>query len=211
MQLVVAGNAASLPQEDVNFLKERKVPLPEASRIFACAIDSKGNELGRLELDISDKDAADTAANFVNLHSPSQLDAEEKWNDAFTEAQDSQRVVWARISQRYCGPCFKMARWLDDNRELLSKDYVILKIDNVRDNHGFRVAERLTRGGRHGVPFHVIFDTDQKVLVDSEGPLGNIGHPSGFEGKTHVRKMLFETRQRLSDAEIDQIVDSLAD
>lgn len=209
MQLVIAGNAASLPKDDLQFLKERGLQLPEIGRILASAIDSKGNELGRLELDISEEDAANAAVSFVNQHAPKQLDAEAKWKAAFEEAQDSQRVVWARISQRYCGPCFKMARWLDDNQELLSKDYVMLKIDNVRDENGTDAAERLTRGGQHGVPFHVIFDANQEVLVDSEGPLGNIGHPSGFEGKAHVRKMLLETRRRLTDAEINQIVDSL--
>lgn len=236
MQLVVAGNAISLPKDDVRFLMDQGFPLPEAGRLFACAIDVNNVELGRpemgrlemgrlemgrpelgrlelgrLELDISGEDAAGVAERFVNQHAPKQLDAETEWKLAFEKAQDSQRVVWARVSQRYCGPCFKLARWLDDNRKLLSKDYVMLKIDDIGDKNGFRVAKRLTRGGQHGIPFSVIFDADQKVLVDSEGPLGNIGYPSSFEGKAHVRSMLLETRQRLTNIEIDQIVESLED
>ena len=89
-----------------------------------------------------------------------------------------------------------MARWLDDQHELLDKDYVMLKIDDFRDQNGKLVAERLTRGEQHGIPFHAIFDPDGELLMDSAGPLGNIGHPSGFEGKKQLRKMLLETRQR---------------
>jgi hypothetical protein len=49
------------------------------------------------------------------------------------------------------------------------------------------------------------------LLIDSAGPLGNIGHPSSFEGKKHLRKMLLETRRNLTDVEIDQLVESLGD
>lgn len=211
MQLVTSGSAESLPPADVAFLKQRKCPLPGPGRVFACAVDSRGNELGRLELNIAEEGAADKAAEFIHRYASDQLDADQKWSTAFDEAERSGRVVWARISQRYCGPCFLMARWLDDNKDLLAKDFVMLKIDNVRDKHGARVAERLTRGGQYGVPFHAIFDANQEVMIDSAGPLGNIGHPSEFEGKRHVRKMLLQTRQRLTDKEIDQIIDSLGD
>jgi len=87
----------------------------------------------------------------------------------------------------------------------------MLKIDNVQDRGGGRVAKRLTQGKPRGVPFHAIFDSDEQMLVDSAGPLGNIGYPSGFEGKKHLRKMLLATRRNLTDAEIDQLVDSLED
>ncbi|QDT04264.1 hypothetical protein K227x_26540 [Rubripirellula lacrimiformis] len=211
MQLVVEGSPHDLPPSDIVFLKEQDFPLPDAGSVMAFAIDSRGNELGRLALDVAEDGAAEKAADFVHRHLPDQVDAETKWDEAFDEAKTSRRKVWARISQRYCGPCFRMARWLDDNQDLLAKDYVMLKIDNVRDKNGVSVADRLTRGGQHGVPFHAIFDVDQDLLVDSEGPLGNIGHPSGFEGKKYLRTMLMQTRQRLADAEVDIIVASLSD
>ncbi|HUE13936.1 MAG TPA: hypothetical protein VMR25_07225, partial [Planctomycetaceae bacterium] len=61
------------------------------------------------------------------------------------------------------------------------------------------------------IPFHAIFDASGTMLVDSNGPLGNIGCPSGFEGKKQLRKMLLQTRQNLTDAEIEQLVDSIGD
>jgi hypothetical protein len=179
--------------------------------VVAYAIDGSGKQLGELEIDFSDASAASKAAEFIAQHGPQQVDAQEKWNEAFAEASSSERRVWARISQRYCGPCFRMARWLDNQQVLLEKDYVMLKIDDVRDLNGRDVAERLTGGQQHGVPFHAIFDSNGELLIDSAGPLGNIGHPSNVEGKKHLRKMLHETRKNLTDAEIDQLVESLGD
>jgi hypothetical protein len=105
-----------------------------------------------------------------------------------------------------------MARWLDDQRELLERDYVMLKIDDVCDQNGIRVAQRLTRGENYGIPFHAIFDQSGEMLIDSVGPTGNIGCPSGgFEETKHFRKMLLQTRHDLTDDEIDQLVLSVAD
>jgi hypothetical protein len=60
------------------------------------------------------------------------------------------------------------------------------------------VPEGLTGGEHYGIPFHVIFDSNARMLINSESPMGNIGYPSGFEGKTHLRRMLMETRSKLT-------------
>ncbi len=98
---------------------------------------------------------------------------------------------------------------MDDQRELLEKEFVLLKIDDVRDLHGPEVMERLTQGRRVGIPFHGVFDAEQKLLIDSEGPLGNIGSISGYEGKKHLRRMLTTSQQHLTDDEIAEIVASV--
>ena len=59
------------------------------------------------------------------------------------------------------------------------------------------------------MPFHAIFDTEEQLLIDSESPVGNIGHPSSFERRRHLAGMLSQTRKTLVEAEIDQLVDSL--
>lgn len=209
MQFVIGGEKNVLDGADAAFVKERNWPFPGQGRIFACAIDANGDESGRLEIDVSNEEAAEAAAAFIHRHAPPKVDAEQKWNAAFAEAKRSNRRVWVRISQRYCGPCFMLARWLDDQGELLGKDYVMVKIDDVLDRNGPRIAQRLTQGKSYGVPFHAIFDSDGELLIDSAGPLGNIGSVGGFEGKKHLRKMLLQTRHNLTDEEIDQLVDSV--
>jgi hypothetical protein len=104
-----------------------------------------------------------------------------------------------------------LTRWLDDHKEILEQDYMFLKIDNCRDLHGVEVADRLTGGEHFGVPFSVIFDSDEKKLIDGDSAVGNIGFPSGYEGKKHLRKMLTETRQKMTDKQIDELVESLED
>jgi hypothetical protein len=208
MQIVVRATKGLLEPADAAFLQERNWPLPQPGHVTAYAIDAGGMELGRQNIKVNRYEAVEQVANFIHEHAPAPLDAEEKWTAAFVEAGRSNRRVWVRVSQRYCAPCFRMTRWLDDQRRLLEKDYVMLKIDDVRDKNGKEVAQRVVRGEQFSIPFHAIFDASGTMLIDSIGPLGNIGSPSGFEGKKHLRKMLFGTRQNLIDAEIEQLVES---
>ena len=174
-------------------------------------MDGEGKELGRQDIDVNIAGAAEQVAKFIHQYVPATPDAEAKWAAAFAEGARTNRRVWVRISQRYCGPCFRLTRWLDDQQKLLEKDYVMLKIDDFHDLHGNEIAQRVTRGGEFGIPFHAIFDASGKMLVDSSGPLGNVGFPSGFDGKKQLRKMLQSSRQNLTDAEIDQLVQSIPD
>ncbi len=206
----VATSAVDMTPEDAAFVKEHDFQLPQPGHVAVYAFDAQGQPLGKLDVDVAAADAAQLAAAFVKEHAPKRADAQEKWEEAFAEARRSRRRVLARVSQRYCGPCFMLARWLKDQDELLAKDYVLLKVDDYRDEHGREVAERLTQGNQHGIPFFAIFDENEKMLIDSAAPTGNIGYPSSEEGKTHLRKMLVETRQNLADADIDTLVGSLS-
>ena len=194
-----------------DFASSQNWPTAQKKTVFASAIDPSGKELGRIEIELDSKDPGTQAADFIIKHAPAQADAEKKWADAFAEAKQSKRKVWARVSQRYCRPCFLFSRWLDDHHELLEQDYVILKFDNVRDLHGQEVLKHLVGNDHFGVPFHAIFDEREKMLIDSKGPSGNIGHPSGAEAKLHIRKMLEETSEHLTPQQIDEIVDSISD
>jgi hypothetical protein len=50
---------------------------------------------------------------------------------------------------------------------------VPLKIDDCYDNNRAEIAKQITRGGNFGIPYHMIFDADEKALIDSAGPSGN--------------------------------------
>jgi hypothetical protein len=207
MPIMTSLDAKSLEPADAAFLQERKWPLPQKGHVVAIALDDQGKELGRLDTEIKRPNAAVEVAEFLHHNCPATEDAEAKWKVAFAEAKQSNRRVWVRLCQRTYSPCLQLARWLDDERELLNKDYVILKIDNLRDENTARVAERITRGELYGV--YAIFDSNGNMLIDNEGPLDKIGYPGDIEGKKHLRKMLLATRQKLSDAEIDRLVNSI--
>jgi hypothetical protein len=197
--------------EIATFARSKHWPLPGEGKVFALAMDPEGRELGRIEIDAKAPAGPKRASDFIRRHATAPADARQEWDEAFAKARESGRKVWVRISQRYCRPCFLLARWLDDQKKLLAQDYVFLKIDDVRDLYGAEVAKRLPGSEGQGIPFHAIFDSEAKILITSESPLGNIGHPSGFEGKKHLRRMLLATRTRLSDQQIDEIVNSVSD
>ena len=87
----------------------------------------------------------------------------------------------------------------------------MLKIDEVRDTGGEEIAKRVTQRQEGGIPFYAIFDASGKLLIDSKSPLGTIGHPSGIEGKKHLKKMLLETRKKITEAEIDRVVETVGE
>jgi hypothetical protein len=114
-----------------------------------------------------------------------------------------------RVGQTRCAPCFSFSRWLDSQRDLLARDYVLFKIDDGLDLHGEDLSRALKFHGQ-GVPCHAILDSDGKELINSIGPLGNIGDPSGsFEGTEHLRKMFKTTARNLSDADIESLLRGL--
>ena len=181
------------------------------SGVFAVSYDLEGKELGRIHIDPEAVDAAETAYGFIERYAPAQQDAEAKWDEAFRQAKEQNKRVWVRTSQRYCGPCFMLSRWIDDHREVIEKDFVVLKIDDVRDLNGQAVAGRLTKGRVVGVPFHAMFDASETLIADSFGPLGNIGSMSGVEGKRYFKKMLDGACSKITSQEIQMLLDSLGD
>ena len=211
MQLLVKYGKDGLDPADEAFLKQRDWKLPKGDSVFLCAIDGQGKELARTVIDAKEDTAAKKAKTFVSTHAPAPVDLKKKWDKAFAEAKRSGRSVWVRVSGRYCGPCLRLTRWLDDQSELLGKDYVMLKIEGGRNLHGREVIERVTLGKHYGIPFSAVFNADGTLVINSKGNLGNIGYICGFEGKRHLRRMLMATRKVLTDKEIDTIVDSIGD
>tara|TARA_R110001592_G_scaffold303440_1_gene575571 strand:+ start:346 stop:633 length:288 start_codon:yes stop_codon:yes gene_type:complete len=94
---------------------------------------------------------------------------------------------------------------------LLSKDFVMLKLEQGTSSENSEIVNRLTDGNHVGIPFHAMFFADGTKIIDSKGPLGNIGSVSGFEDKQHLRKMMEASCQRISPTEIQSVISSLED
>ena len=207
MQLAVLSNDDKLLPKDLKFMKSQNWGSPKAGTVTAVAIDGTGKEIGRIDLDVTKESSQQEAAKFISDHAPDAQDASKKWDEAFALAKKTDRKVWLRVCQRYCGPCYRLTRWVDDQKQLLEKDYVMIKIDDFHDVDGFKVANRLRKN--RSVPFHGIFDANEELLIDSEGPHGNIGFPSSFDGLKHLKKMLDDTKVRLTDTEVQTLIESL--
>ncbi len=203
------GKQEELTAQDRRELAERDWAPVEEDEFFVAALDATGRELGRVRLKTTSDEFTNKFKAFVVEHCPPKVDAEAAWKSAFEQAKQSGRRVWAVSGGRYCGPCFMLSRWQDKHREILDREFVLLKVDEAGHLKGTEVARRITLDEYGGIPFHAIFDADGNRLINSLGPLGNIGMPSGYEGTEHLATMLRTGRVRITEDEIAQLIQSL--
>ncbi len=199
-------------KSDAQALKALEWPRPQAGEVLLVALDGNAKLLGtqRLTNDNLD-DATAQASAFLKRHSPPARDALSALAAARAEAMRTDRKVCLVVSGVRCGPCFRLARWMDAQHALLEKDFVILKVMAELDSHAEEVSNTLDRPLEAGVPWFAITDAKGKVLVTSDGPVGNIGMPSSPEGIRHLREMLAKTANHLTGDEIDTLIKSLVD
>ncbi len=100
--------------------------------------------------------ALEVARKLLVAHRRAERDAAALLAAAQAEAKASGRRLWVVSGGPRCGPCFKLARWMNDQHELLEKDYVLVKVMQVLDKNS-DAADRLLPGGptsRHPLPRH---------------------------------------------------------
>jgi hypothetical protein len=184
---------------------------PQKDEIVLLAIDGDGQQISSERIAVAGVDSAvQTAKAFITQHAPPVRDARALLKDAQTEARKTGRRVWIVISGPRCGPCFRLARWMEDQHALLAKDYVVLKLMEGPDKGASEVSQELKQPVTAGVPWMAITEPDGSLLITSDGPHGNMGFPTTFEDLRHVRDMLSRTAQRLTADERERIVQSLS-
>ena len=72
------------------------------------------------------------------------------------------------------------------------------------------MIDTLSRDKFGGIPWYAITEPDGKVLVTSDGPLGNIGMPGSIEDLRHFRQILDQTAQRMTPDEKEALIKSLS-
>jgi hypothetical protein len=208
----INGAEAAQSPDQREYFTAQKWPFPDDDSLFLVALNGDGQELGRLTLAVRDDQAAvKEVAAFLKTHLPPRRDAKLGYEAALAEAKQTGRRLWVRVGGTRCRPCFTLSSWLDSQRELLSQDYVLFKFDEVLDRHGHELSVAL-KFEAFGIPCHAILDADGKELINSIGPLGNIGDPTGdFEGTAHLKKMLQTTARKLTEDDIESLIRSLSD
>jgi hypothetical protein len=194
---------------------------PQAGEVELIALEATGAKIAaqRIRVDgtaVSKRQAAD----FAKRHAPAAHDALALLTAAQLEARKTGRRLWVvDAEQGFCSPrCADLMRWINDQRALLAKDYVVLRINHyddhcedaslkfVIDNTS---SSNLNPDMTGGTPWFAIAEPDLKVLVTSDGPLGNICLPSTIEEKRHLKKMITSTARHLTPAECDRLIESL--
>ncbi|MBS0202614.1 MAG: thioredoxin family protein [Planctomycetes bacterium] len=206
----VDGPEAAVLPDRKQYFETHKWPFPATDSIFLVAMNGAGTELGRLSLDVTDQQlAASRVISFLKTHRPEQRNAKLGFEAALVEARKTGRRVWVCAGGTRCAPCYSLSRWFDAQQELLSRDFVLFKFDASNDLNGYELSVAL-KFDAHGIPCHAILDADGKELINSIGPIGNVGSPVGsVEGQRHLKKMLQATAQKLSSDGIESLVRSL--
>lgn len=185
--------------------------LPSANHVVFHVLDGNGDPIAELEVDTTSPDSTKEVYEFLQKHEPAGHNATEELASALQRAKASGRKVWVQHSQNRCAPCFALSRWIDDHRDILEKGFVFVKVDGARDEGGADIVRRITRNRNFGIPFVAILDGDGQLIVDSNGPLGNIGFPSTFDDIRYFRQMIEKSTDRITKDEIDRLVQSLYD
>ena len=199
-------------KSDAAFMAETGWPLPGPGEIVLMALDGdrKPIAIGRVKTTEKPADAMALGEEFLKEHRLPPRDAPRLLDEARGEAKRSGRRVWLVHGGPRCGPCFLLARWMDDHHAALEKDFVIVKLmENVDDRVTEAVAGLPEKEG-DGIPWFAITEPDGTILATSSGPLGNIGFPSSVEGIRHFRQMLERTVRKLTRDEVEGLIKSLS-
>jgi hypothetical protein len=146
---------------------------------------------------------------FLEQMAPERLDAERLLAAALARAKQENKRILVQETATWCGPCWRLSRFLEANRALWEKDYLWIKLDH-RWDHATEIAKRLRKGAAGGIPWTAILDADGNVLATSNARDGqNIGFPSDAAAITHFADMLRNTALRLTALEIAQLAEQL--
>ena len=185
-------------------------PRAAVGEVALVVLDPAGQPLAGVRLASADQAAAiEQGKRFLQDHRPAPHDARATLAEGRAEAERTGRKVWLIIGGPRCGPCFRLARWVEAHRATLERDYVVVKVMENLDDHAAEVLAALPIQPGEGIPWHAITAPDGSILTTGVGPLGNIGLPSSVEGLRHFRAMLDTTRQRLTPADVDGLIESL--
>ncbi|MBS0260573.1 MAG: thioredoxin family protein [Planctomycetes bacterium] len=169
-------------------------------------LDSQGKVLCNQEtgaLEIGPRHDPAKVQAFLKEWQAEPIAANQALTSGLQRAKAENKRVLLHVGAPWCGWCHVLERFLRANSEVLGADYVDLKIDQDRMAGGRELAVELRAGHpEQGIPWMAILDADGKTLVTSDGPRGNIGHPSEDHEIEHFIHMLQQTRKQLTDEQI---------
>jgi len=91
---------------------------------------------------------------------------------------------------------------------VLAKEFVPVKLDYDR-GIGAKDVVKTYVNGEGGLPSFAFVDGDAKLIINSRGPKGNVGHPYQPDEVAYFKVMLQKVKKHLTDAEIETLIASL--
>ena len=186
-------------------------PIPSPGTVVLVALDGNEKTIAAKPIEAHPRlTALATGDAFLKAHMPPVRDALATLTAAREDAKKTGRRVWIVHGGPRCGPCFRLAHWIEEHHATLEKDFVMFKVMEGLDEHAAEVISQLPEAQGDGIPWFAITEPDGSILFTSHAALGNIGFPGSVEGARHLRQMLDRTARKLSAAEIDGLIKSVS-
>ena len=202
------------PNRGSDLLAEYKLPTPTEKDEAAFAIlNADGAIVAKASSDDLSKQGklnAKLLGEFLENRETPLPNARRLLADAMEQAKQEDKRILVQVGGPGCGWCVVLARYLDEQKPLIGKDYLHVKIDS-RMPEAQELVDELREKKEGGIPWMVILDADGKELITSDAESGNIGHPGEPESQKHWLKMLTSTRQRLTDDDLAALMKPLAE
>ncbi|WP_162006790.1 carboxypeptidase regulatory-like domain-containing protein [Roseimaritima sediminicola] len=146
---------------------------------------------------------------WLRSHMDERIDARELYAQTLAKAKQENKRVIVQETATWCGPCHMLSDYLSEN-QAWEADYIWIKMDHRYTGARELMAE-LRDGAKGGIPWYAILDAQGNKLVTSNHFKSgdNIGFPSSQQGREHFKHMLLETRQAMTDEQIDVLVAGL--
>jgi 5-hydroxyisourate hydrolase-like protein (transthyretin family) len=202
------------PKTGRELLEARDLPVPQEKDHAAFAIlTPAGAVVATASSDDLSKDGklnAKLLGEFLANRETPLPNARKLLADSLAQAKRDDKRVLVQVGGPGCGWCVVLARYLDEQKSLVEKDYLHVKIDSRMPEAEELIGE-LREKQEGGVPWMTILDADGKTLITSDGEEGNIGYPGEPKSQEHWLKMLTSTKQRLTDDDVAALMKPLSE
>lgn len=187
---------------------------PGDTELLLAVVDRDGEVVARLTSDdvcAGGSLSKDLLLAELEKHKTTPLDAHDLLRQALAKARQENKRVLLQETATWCGPCQMLSQWLVRNRQW-EGDYVWVKMDH-RWTGTEEIMRELRGDAAGGIPWIAILDAEGNKLATSNEPDSgaNVGFPEDEAGQRHFRRMLETTCQRMTPAEITELLESASD